>query len=304
MGHLLKMLESQQAGAIITTIQCGFSLVPDVHPTQNEMVLILKDIVGDFQSHLYMCHDSDVFVVWNGGSTKTINAVKEALMKHFPKIFKTIPPDMFFRYFDFRAHGEELRIACRKKRTEEIKHIASESSKTPDHPDWAELAQLESGERTGNEFVIRIFDKKYIQVNDAFFDMYRTAAPFRNARKTPKFLIIEDQAFASRMLSRIIGDIGEPISAPNGEEGLLLYAMHVPDIVFIDIELPDSSGHQLAEFIREFDTEAYIVMVTANHSSQDIKMAMKNKVQDYMAKPYTLKKVQTVMGKFKKRKKS
>ena len=58
--------------------------------------------------------------------------------------------------------------------------------------------------------------------------------------------------------------------AASVKEGLELYLKVAPHIVFLDIGLPDASGHTLAKKLKELDATSYVVMVTGNRQLEDV----------------------------------
>lgn len=120
----------------------------------------------------------------------------------------------------------------------------------------------------------------------------------RKTFKVPTILIVEDQEFSRNLLHGMLSKIYPCYSAVNAEEALQLYAEHIPCIVFLDIELPDMNGHDLAAFLKQQDPDSFIAMVTANHYDKDVKRALENKVQGFVAKPYSKQKILDVIAKY------
>ncbi len=113
----------------------------------------------------------------------------------------------------------------------------------------------------------------------------------RNKRSKPIILIVEDQPFSRKLLTQALAPQYSCHSAATVREAVALYAEYVPNIVFLDIELPDLDGHQFADFIRKEDPTSYIIMLTANSSSKDVQLARGNHVQGYIVKPYSKQKI-------------
>ncbi len=111
----------------------------------------------------------------------------------------------------------------------------------------------------------------------------------RNQRDKLEILIVEDMPFSLKLLEKALK--GEYIcySADDIVPALSLYAEYAPDICFLDIDLPEGTGHDLASFINEIDPECYIIMVSANDWDHEMKIAEDNKVKDFIAKPYVMK---------------
>ena len=76
-------------------------------------------------------------------------------------------------------------------------------------------------------------------------------------------------------------------SAQNGQEALKLYKELKPDIVLLDVWMPDFDGYFGLQKIKEFDPDAKVVMVTASAFSDSKKNKLKSMgASDVICKPY------------------
>ncbi|MDE2040589.1 MAG: response regulator transcription factor [Elusimicrobia bacterium] len=67
----------------------------------------------------------------------------------------------------------------------------------------------------------------------------------------PKVLIVEDEADIRELVCGVLKEKGyEVMLAPNGAEGLRLYAEGSPDLVLLDLHLPDMTGFEICRSIR------------------------------------------------------
>ncbi|HUG10351.1 MAG TPA: response regulator [Opitutaceae bacterium] len=80
-----------------------------------------------------------------------------------------------------------------------------------------------------------------------------------------KVLIVDDEAHIRKYLSLIVKRLGTPVilEAQNGEEALLLYETHTPDIVLLDVNMPGMDGIQALERLRQAHPKAVVVMLTS-----------------------------------------
>lgn len=110
-------------------------------------------------------------------------------------------------------------------------------------------------------------------------------------------LIVEDQDFSRKMLYDLLSRecIYNCYAAKNAVEAIEMYAVHAPDIVLLDINLPDFSGHEIAAVLKRFDPHSHIVYVTASPFFKDVQAAKKNDVKGFIAKPYSKSKIQTAI---------
>ena len=70
-----------------------------------------------------------------------------------------------------------------------------------------------------------------------------------------------------------------------GTDGLNKFVQTSPDVVILDIRLPDIDGFTVLEDIREDDEDAKVIMITAHHDMDTTISAMKEGAFDYIRKP-------------------
>jgi two-component system chemotaxis response regulator CheY len=101
-------------------------------------------------------------------------------------------------------------------------------------------------------------------------------------------LIIDDSAFLCGILADILEKHGLAVigTADNGEAGLSMFAQLKPDVVILDIGLPDIDGIQVARKIIELDCNAKIVMCTARDQLQTILQSLRAGASHFIAKPF------------------
>ena len=77
----------------------------------------------------------------------------------------------------------------------------------------------------------------------------------------------------------------EVIEAADGQSGLEAFTSHLPDLVLLDLQLPDQTGVDVLRQIRAIDPQAVVIMVTAHGGVPEAVAAFKLGVFDYLAKP-------------------
>ena len=99
-------------------------------------------------------------------------------------------------------------------------------------------------------------------------------------------LIIDDEAQIRKLLSITLQSNDYKVSeATTGKEGLALVASHPPDLVLLDLGLPDQSGHEVLKHLREWFSNP-IIIVSVQNSEEDIVRALDNGANDYLIKPF------------------
>ena len=76
--------------------------------------------------------------------------------------------------------------------------------------------------------------------------------------------------------------------AGTGKEGEQRFAEVSPDIVFLDVRLPDVNGLDVLERLRKIDARACVVVITAYGTLETVTRAIRNKAFDYLVKPLDL----------------
>lgn len=98
-------------------------------------------------------------------------------------------------------------------------------------------------------------------------------------------MVVEDCRMSRKMFHLIFGDDHYVTMAAGVEDGWKLYLEKTPNMVFIDIGLPDGSGNDLAQRIKAHNPAVYIVMATASRKIDDKVAAVRNHVDGYIGKP-------------------
>ena len=99
-------------------------------------------------------------------------------------------------------------------------------------------------------------------------------------------LIIDDEVQIRRLLEITLASNDYKIfEASSGKEGLIAAATHHPDLVILDLGLPDIDGIGLLKNLREWYQKPIIILSVRN-SEEDIILALDNGANDYLIKPF------------------
>jgi diguanylate cyclase (GGDEF)-like protein len=109
-----------------------------------------------------------------------------------------------------------------------------------------------------------------------------------NETKQSLILIIEDNPSDLRVLGNLVNHLGEVIFATTGESGLILAQLRKPDLILLDVELPDINGLKICSELKKLpETEdSAIIFVTANNEESAEVSALEAGAVDYICKPY------------------
>lgn len=99
-------------------------------------------------------------------------------------------------------------------------------------------------------------------------------------------LIIDDEAQIRKLLTITLHSYEFNVQeATTAKEALTLVASHPPDLVLLDLGLPDESGHEVLRHLREWYSNP-IIILSVQSSEDDIVKALDNGANDYLVKPF------------------
>jgi two-component system KDP operon response regulator KdpE len=101
-----------------------------------------------------------------------------------------------------------------------------------------------------------------------------------------EILIIDDEPQIRKLLRiSLESNDYKVLQASSGHEGLALAANHTPDLILLDIGLPDINGHEVLEQLQGWFNKSVIILSVQN-SEQEIVRALDNGAIDYLTKPF------------------
>lgn len=103
-----------------------------------------------------------------------------------------------------------------------------------------------------------------------------------------RVLIVDDAAFMRMMIKDILEKNGYEVvaEANNGIKAVEMYKRERPDIVTMDITMPDMDGIEAVKEIREFDPSAKIIMCSAMGQQSMVMDAIRAGAKDFVVKPF------------------
>lgn len=100
-------------------------------------------------------------------------------------------------------------------------------------------------------------------------------------------LVVDDAAFMRMMLKDILTKAGHNvIEASDGKEAVSLYKDNKPDLVTMDITMPEMDGIQALKEIVAFDSDAKIIMCSAMGQQSMVVESIKSGAKDFVVKPF------------------
>lgn len=103
-----------------------------------------------------------------------------------------------------------------------------------------------------------------------------------------RVLIVDDASFMRMMIKDILQKNGFEVvgEASNGIEAVNLYKKEKPDVVTMDITMPDMDGIEAVKEIKIFDPAAKVIMCSAMGQQSMVMDAIKSGAKDFIVKPF------------------
>src|SRR5690242_4660764 len=101
-----------------------------------------------------------------------------------------------------------------------------------------------------------------------------------------KVLIVDDEKLVRWSLRQKCEEWGyHVLEAENGTAGLRVAHNESPDLVLLDVRLPDANGIEILEQLKKSNDARAIIMITADPQLEDVKTALKLGAYDFVGKP-------------------
>jgi len=101
-----------------------------------------------------------------------------------------------------------------------------------------------------------------------------------------KILVVEDEKTIAQFIAAVLDGQGyETIQARTGKEGLSMISSHCPDLVILDLGLPDMDGMDILRQLRSWSSLP-VVVVSARSHERDKVAALDQGADDYLTKPF------------------
>lgn len=116
-----------------------------------------------------------------------------------------------------------------------------------------------------------------------------------------KILVVDDSTMARKMviktLKELVDSDAQIIQATNGKEGLDLYKQEKPNLVFLDLTMPVMDGFEALKYIKLFDNDAKVVVVSADIQKASLDRVREIGAIDFVKKPIDSHKMEMIFQK-------
>ena len=107
----------------------------------------------------------------------------------------------------------------------------------------------------------------------------------------PKVLVIDDYKIIISLIEKLLGKEFEVFSAMNGKEGIKIAEELLPDLILLDIDMPDLSGFDVIKILKEKNStkDIPVIFLTGRNKAEDIIKGLELGGVDYINKPFNFK---------------
>lgn len=228
------------------------------------LVNIIRDLLRNEDGSVFLCDDQDIIILFQGAVTRIL----EGLGEHITIFISNAQPgepvenaDQFCHTYDLGKHMEPFMALCEMK----YKQIAGKNGEHAYPPALKE-------------------DAHYFSPN---MELFNKVVEQRAQREGLSILLVEDDSFTRRLVGNLLRPSHHVMEAETALSALELYNLHAPDLVFLDIELPDLSGHIVLQHIQQLDTQSFVVMLSGNSFKENILAALEDGAQGFITKPFS-----------------
>lgn len=240
--------------------------LPFAAEIKEKVVASAEHHIGSAYSQIYLSEDGDIFVLAPTMNSKDVHAFMLEVAEYVGRPVSA----NWARPVELPLHTNMLLSLVDAKLE---KHRKSQEAKR-------KLLEQQQAER-----------KRHAILNGSTIASIDDIKSRRENRTAPEFMIIEDDAFSRRLVENVLQKKYRLTGLGEATYAIDDYTRIAPDLLFLDINLPDVSGLELLEKIISIDPDAYVIMLSGNCDKENITRAMSKGAKGFVAKPFTREKL-------------
>jgi two-component system, chemotaxis family, chemotaxis protein CheY len=227
---------------------------------------VLDDVPNSYMAQVYICADMDIFILMQGFMQRHFLDFTNDLSKNLGDA----PLMQHIQIYEIGLHWRNLENICLKK--------------------------LEFIENELLDARIKLRREENLQKADSILNgldatSIATISERRAASPKLQVLVADDDQLTRALVGNVLGSPLQTSFSHNGKETLRDYVALAPDVLFLDIGLPDINGHKILESLIQLDPDAYIIMLSGRRDKANILKALESGAQGFIGKPFTRSKL-------------
>ena len=227
--------------------------------------ILIEEITTYFKDDIdtiYRCHDNDIFITSNTFTQKKL----DILLTHLKHKLSPASLQGLASLFEVKVDWPKLRTICERK-IENLEIIKNKKQQK----------KTEKLDSISHEQTLKTLNR----------DLVSSLTMRREMRNKTAVMVVEDDLFTQKLIKNTIKDSHELSITGDGQGAIMTYVNKAPDVLFLDIGLPDIDGLSVLEKIFKIDPNAYVVMFSGNGDKENVMKAMKLGAKGFLGKPFT-----------------
>lgn len=119
----------------------------------------------------------------------------------------------------------------------------------------------------------------------------------RATRRENVVIVADDDMFMRSLVKKGVGLNYTVVEVSDGAEVLAAYKDKNPDVLFLDIHMPNMEGTSVLQQVLALDPNAYIVMLSADSSRENVEITTQKGARGFLTKPFTKERLQECLNK-------
>lgn len=235
---------------------------PSVEGIRDKIIRSTQEHIPVDNTQIYLCEDGDIFILAPNLPSKEAKRIMLDVAS-----YAELPlTNDFADLYEVNLHANKLLVTLEQKLEKRRKE---KEALEKQH----EQKQVER--------------KRNSILNEQMVGDARSIAAIRSNRTSPQLMIIEDDAFSRKLVENVLQKQYPLTALATADLALNIYSRLAPDLLFLDINLPDVTGHELLEKIMALDPKAYVIMLSGNSDKDNILQAITRGAKGFIAKPFT-----------------
>ena len=112
-----------------------------------------------------------------------------------------------------------------------------------------------------------------------------------------KILVVDDEAEIRKLLAKTLKKVEHKVLvAEKGKQAIKIVQREKPDVVLLDLKLPDMNGHSVLKKIRQTNGTTGVIIITGYGTMKSVKESLQQGALDYIAKPFSIKRIRKIVN--------
>lgn len=232
----------------------------------DRFIKLLQEVPNSYLAQVYICQDNDIFILMEG-------FMQRQFMDFLLRLSEAMDTEDIIglaKIFEIKRDWAELEDMCQAK----IVLIEKENQERED------ALRDERHQKMLHDMMAGLDQDKVASLGAR-----------RLEHRAPSILIVDDDQLSRTLAGNVLREDYTPYFARDGHEAITEFVNNAPEVVFLDIGMPDISGHDVLDCIFQIDPDAYVIMFSGRKDKANMLRAFKSGAQGFLGKPFTREKL-------------